>query len=1005
MKRKLLSLAAALLCAVGVSAYTTSDLTSAGWASVTNSLPTPLSDYYFVFVDNGGSLMLDYATGSLNQGTDKKTMYYRTNADPIANPTMVWILADNTAASGAYSIKNVTEPKYYLQEEYNWSNYSEEPWFCHTNDNGGGAGVDKDWCAYNIVYDDDDGKWTIQTYRVNERNDSYVGPWNNSNFTDGAEVAGNKAGNDKGYFQIYAIKRSKAKNLNFTASKISNPSFESELTGWVNSGMQKQTNSDFAKTGSIYAEAWQPDGTKSISQTISGLPAGQYCLSAHCKARGVTSAKIFAGSNETPITIEDSDADYYVYFTNDGSSSVNIGFEGVGTGAGASWIAVDNFQLKYYGTKVEESADMPSNGSMAANGWYSLIIPTAGSYNIKSTSDATIYYTQDGSTALDGGSPLAFTAGEQKSLSLSAGNLFIKSSVSQVVDVDTRFYLITTVNDERKWLNKNASGITYAYDRGLSFKLESRNGNAVFNFGNGNYLNDVGSSWQTKAEGSNNNEWKVEPVEGGYKLLLGVDNRCQLVVIDTTTGLVEMTRYTDDGNVWQFIQPQTALSYAITDAETHTLGFDNGEYAPYNNVEAVTALATARAASTNDARISAYTALTDATWTANAAEVNAVYDGNFSIQDEHTTPPTSLTGWVAVDGIRQLIKNTTTYPGLTASTASAGAFSWGGTALTYGNTEGYTLPLAAHTIYELTLKITGWSDGDLPTWLSASVLKSSDGMATMNILATSVTKRITEADPFVTCSVKFVTGEAGDYVLVLQPNKHNVITDITLFKADNQYLVFADGSVPNYAPGTYPKVKINRTLTATRWATAVYPFAVSKSTDIKIATLSSYDASTGTVGFATPDASNANEPFLMRSTEGKTEIELDNVAVAATVAEPVVTKSDASSSVSLKGTYSATTVGAGGEGVTNYVLSSNVIYPIVDKSATLNPYRAYIQIGPSSGSVKALNFFIDDEEISTGIVSPLGETEEGASIYNVAGQRLNKMQKGINIVNGKKIMK
>jgi hypothetical protein len=29
----------------------------------------------------------------------------------------------------------------------------------------------------------------------------------------------------------------------------------------------------------------------------------------------------------------------------------------------------------------------------------------------------------------------------------------------------------------------------------------------------------------------------------------------------------------------------------------------------------------------------------------------------------------------------------------------------------------------------------------------------------------------------------------------------------------------------------------------------------------------------------------------------------------------------------------------------------------------------------------------------------------GQSIYNLAGQRLNKMQKGINIVNGKKILK
>lgn len=57
-------------------------------------------------------------------------------------------------------------------------------------------------------------------------------------------------------------------------------------------------------------------------------------------------------------------------------------------------------------------------------------------------------------------------------------------------------------------------------------------------------------------------------------------------------------------------------------------------------------------------------------------------------------------------------------------------------------------------------------------------------------------------------------------------------------------------------------------------------------------------------------------------------------------------------------------------------------------------------------------FFVDnirflqegrDDDIIVG-VSSLGETEEGAAIYNLAGQRLAKMQKGINITNGRKIL-
>ena len=44
-----------------------------------------------------------------------------------------------------------------------------------------------------------------------------------------------------------------------------------------------------------------------------------------------------------------------------------------------------------------------------------------------------------------------------------------------------------------------------------------------------------------------------------------------------------------------------------------------------------------------------------------------------------------------------------------------------------------------------------------------------------------------------------------------------------------------------------------------------------------------------------------------------------------------------------------------------------------------------------------------EESIAVGI-SPLKETKEWTSIYNLAGQRLNKMQKGINIIGGKKVL-
>ena len=145
---------------------------------------------------------------------------------------------------------------------------------------------------------------------------------------------------------IAAIKAQTDEGSNWTGVII-NPSFESDFSnGWTNTGtFARQNNSSFGKAGTYYAEVWQPNGTKTLTQTITAMPAGVYRLTAHAKARSVTSAKIFAAGVNTPITVADSEADYSVEFACDADADVEIGFEGVGTGADASWLCVDNFTL------------------------------------------------------------------------------------------------------------------------------------------------------------------------------------------------------------------------------------------------------------------------------------------------------------------------------------------------------------------------------------------------------------------------------------------------------------------------------------------------------------------------------------------------------------------------------------------------------------------------------------------------------------------------------------
>ena len=141
-------------------------------------------------------------------------------------------------------------------------------------------------------------------------------------------------------------------NDEVTSVYVVNPSFEDGLSGWTNNGMANQGNTSFEKDGVIYCEAWQPNGTKSVSQVIKGLPLGKYRLSAKSKARGVASAKLYAGKVKTAIEISDNTKAYNVEFVcND---QITIGFEGVGTGAGNSWLCVDNFQLTYVAPATEQ---------------------------------------------------------------------------------------------------------------------------------------------------------------------------------------------------------------------------------------------------------------------------------------------------------------------------------------------------------------------------------------------------------------------------------------------------------------------------------------------------------------------------------------------------------------------------------------------------------------------------------------------------------------------------
>ena len=92
---------------------------------------------------------------------------------------------------------------------------------------------------------------------------------------------------------------------------------------------------------------------------------------------------------------------------------------------------------------------------------------------------------------------------------------------------------------------------------------------------------------------------------------------------------------------------------------------------------------------------------------------------------------------------------------------------------------------------------------------------------------------------------------------------------------------------------------------------------------------------------------------------------------------------------------------SGGEGIYALAqLNEKVGFYRVDDGVTVPKGKAYLNEG---SSVKGFTFVFDDE--STAIKTISDSPLKGENIYNLVGQRISKMQRGINIINGKKVLK
>lgn len=455
-----------------------------------------------------------------------------------------------------------------------------------------------------------------------------------------------------------------------------------------------------------------------------------------------------------------------------------------------------------------------------------------------------------------------------------------------------------------------------------------------------------------------------------------------------------------------------ALTEAIQPFMNAELGFDEGEYAPYNNVEAI--LLAEEIANLDEEKIAnkEYTkeyiqgltaAVNATTIVANETEVNAIYDGEFANTEANATSgDINLPGWTKVQGIRLLVKDEATDPGLAYTDGKAAVFSWGGTTLTYGEQTGYTMLLNEGEVYELSFKIAGWRDGDFANVLTVSM----DGQTfTIN---PNVPGKINDAEGNPFADVKFyftASADVDNSILTIYANHHFAIADLKLMKA-----VMTD-VVLNSTDTAAPERQYAGTVTTDRTLleglnTIVLPFETTNE-EIGAATVLEYTGTTTeadgtiTMNFKEVTTLKANVPYAVMLTQEEGEnaqpLAFENKEVA-----PAGNLTVADANYSFVGTYAD--FGKQNDIVKegDYIAGANA-FKKAKGGNRIAAYRAYMKKAAEvpEGAKIAFNF---DGNIVDGIEAVEIMNNLSGNIYNLNGQKMEKAQKGINIINGKKVI-
>lgn len=189
---------------------------------------------------------------------------------------------------------------------------------------------------------------------------------------------------------------------------------------------------------------------------------------------------------------------------------------------------------------------------------------------------------------------------------------------------------------------------------------------------------------------------------------------------------------------------------------------------------------------------------------------------------------------------------------------------------------------------------------------------------------------------------------------------------------------------------------------AGKWATICLPFSCDIPNGITIEEFERFNGNS--VIFKPVTSIEAGKPYLFKADDGVSEViaQAENVTVLP-VSEVEGKTAEFIGVLSQTITFDSDFRESG---CTYYGINADANeFQRLGEKATCQPFRAYLKVKDTlSAKHSAYKVIHGGDDGTTGIIDAADGTDGSKTIYNVNGQRLNALQKGMNIINGKKVI-